>query len=374
MLAVVAACGAQPVQAPVPAKQAKPVTTKPAAPVTCSDAAVILRGTVADERNAGPMKEEAIAKSCHFDHWSSEMLTCIGSSPKPKTCLDKLSAEQRGSYRRRMATWNESFPDEVNDDVADDKDQLDYVDCGDGIGDVSQYSPVLNLKGTDKELALAMRRNAVLALCEDWSTDVRRCFERKESSERCRKMLEQDQQQDVTDRLAEIDALMTKIGTTKADCKKVVDVHYSDPRWHGKLMAFKPADKTKVKTQARALMVKTCVDEKWSDSLRGCIVANGGDACFVASGITAATWGFPPSGLPIKTGIAECDAYADTMRALLTCTSIPRQAAQAMLDTHQQAVPRYINMPAAERRQAASSCAQADAAIRQSAKSLGCAI
>jgi hypothetical protein len=377
LLAVlVGACAAQPAPAPVLVKPATKIATKPPAAVTCSDAAVILRGNVADERNAGPMKEEAIAKACLFDHWPGEVLECVGSNTQPRTCLDKLGVEQRGAYRKKMAVWNESFPDEALDEVAPvDEDKADFIECSDGIGDVSQYAPVLILKGPDRELALSMRRNAVLALCEDWSTEVRRCFERKEASGRCRGMLEPDQEQDLVDRLADIDTVMARIALAgKTDCKKVVDVHYADARWQGKLVTFKPQDKKKVIARSRAAMVKACADDKWSESLRGCIVAQGGDACFVASGITVATWGFPPSGLPIKSGIAECDAYADTLRALLTCTAIPRQAAQTMLDGHQQTVPRYLNMKPAERTEAAKSCAASDSAIHQSAKNLGCAI
>lgn len=389
LLIALAACGSQPAAKPVLVAKSAPVVVTPPAPVSCGDVAVILRGHVDDHRVAGPMKEEAIAKACLHDHWSREVLECVGNTTKPKPCLDKLGPIQKGAYRKRLASWNESFPLEpLDDDAPDvDEDHLDYVDCADAVGDVSSYAPVLGLKGTDREIAVTMRRQHVLALCEDWSKEARTCFEQAKAwasgattaIARCRVVLEPDQEQELADRLADVDALMRKIELLGKkpgafECKKVVEAHYADARWVGKLGAMKPGDRKKTIAASRAAMTRACNDEKWNASFRGCLVAQGGEACFTASGITPMTWGFPPSVLPIKTGIAECDAYGDALRALINCTAIPRQAAQTMLDGYLQVVPYYLNISAAERGQAAKSCAQADSAIRQSARSLGCTI
>ena len=379
LVVVVAACGAQPAPpAPRTLTKTPVVAPPPPAPTTCADVAVILRGKVADERAAGPMKEEAIAKACLHDKWPVEIIDCIGSTTNTRGCLDKLDPKLRATYRERLARWNDAFPDEALDEEAVD-DHLDFVDCSKAVGDASQYAPVLTLKGEDRELATALRRHHILALCEDWSTEARRCFEQLKTPDRCRTLLEPDQKQDLVDRLAEVDALMSKIAVvakkpTSFACKQVVDFHYADARWKGKLDAMKPAERKKIIAESRTRMVKACTDDRWSASLRSCVVAQGGEPCFLAAGISALTWGFPPSGIPIKTGIPECDAYGDALRALASCTAIPKQAAQTMLDGFQRVAPTYANMGAAERTAAARSCAQSDAAIRQSARSLGCTI
>jgi hypothetical protein len=369
LVVLLAACGATP--APAPPAPAKPVVVAPAPPaaVTCGDAGVILRGRVGDERAAGPMKEEAIAKACLHDKWPAEVLACVGGA-NAKSCLDKLTPAQRKSYRARIARWNDEFPDEELDDETMEN-LVDFVDCGNAIGDASQYVPVLTLKGEERELAIAMRRKRLLALCEDWSTEARRCFQDVKQPERCRTQLEPDQKRALVDRLAEVDALMAKIAATKPPvCKKLVDAHYADARWKGKLEALKPAERKKVIAASRTAMVKACTDEKWSVTVRSCVAADAGNGCFVTHG----AWGFPPNAIPIKTGIPECDLYGDVLRALVQCNQIPKPAVQAMLDAYQQTAAGYANMSAAERTTAARSCSQADSAIRQSARSLGCTI
>ena len=376
----VVACGAQPAPpAPRTLTKTPVVAPPPPAPITCGDVAVILRGKVEDERAAGPMKEVAIAKACLHDKWSTEIVDCVGSTTNTKGCLDKLDSKQRAAYRERLARWNDTFPDEALDEEAVDEDHLDFVACAKAVGDASQYAPVLTLGGEDRELATALRRHHILALCEDWSMEARRCFEQLKAPERCRTLLEPDQKQDLVDRLAEVDVLMAKVAVVAKKpasfaCKQVVGFHYADARWKGKLDAMKPPERRKLIAESRALMLKACTDDRWRASLRSCLVAQGGEQCFVAAGIGALTWGFPASAIPIKTGIPECDAYGDALRALASCTAIPNGAAQTMLDGFQRIAPTYANMGAAERTAAAKSCAQSDAAIRQSARSLGCTI
>lgn len=360
-----------------PVKPAAPpvVELGPPAPVTCGDAGVILRGHVEDEHDAGPAKEAAIAQSCLQGAWSEAVLACVGGSTEPKACLDQLADAQRAAYRVKMTRWNDEFPDEVFADAPADDDPIAFVDCGRAIGDASQYAPVLDQRGEERELATAMRRQHLLALCEDWTNEARACFEGTTQPERCRVKLAPDQQQALADRLAEVDALMVKVTAARQPtCKKVVELHYADARWAGKLDALHPRDKKKLVAESRKRMLEACAVDKWSVAVRACIAVGGGEPCFVAGGMTAQTWGFPPSAIPIKTGIAECDAYADTLRALAACTQIPRAAAQAMLDAYQQTAPAMLNLTPALRATTGSSCKQADVAIRESARSLGCTI
>jgi hypothetical protein len=373
LVLVVVACSAPPA-APV----ARPIKTivkaAPPAPVTCGDAGVILRGHVEDDRAAGPMKEAAIAQACLHDAWPAAVLACIGGTALPKACLAQLAEPQRVAYHAKLGHWADDFPDEQLDEESPD-DEVKFVDCATAVGDASQYAPVLAQKGEERELAVALRRRHLLALCEDWSTEARRCFDEVKKPESCRVLLEPDQQQDLIDRLGDVEVLMSKIGAAKTPaCKRVVEVHYADARWKGKLDAMKPGEKKKIVIESRKRMLEACVADKWTGGVRSCITVGGGDACFIAAGMSVQTWGFPPSAIPIKTGIPACDAYADALRALAGCNQIPRQAAQTMLDAYQQTAAAMANMTGATRTAAASSCKQADSAIRQSAQSLGCTI
>jgi hypothetical protein len=369
---VFVACSAPPAPAPVPRAQVHIVKTPPA-PVTCGDVGVILRGHVEDDRVAGPMKEAAIAQTCLHEQWPGDVRACIGG-PAPKGCLAKLAEPQRVAYHAKLASWAEEFPEELLDEEPTDE-HLAFIDCSMAVGDASQYAPVLVQKGEERELAVALRRQHLLALCEDWSNEARTCFDQIKQPARCRALLEPDQQRDLIDRLADVEDLMSRIAGTKAPtCKRVVEVHYADARWKGKLDAIKAGEKKKIVIESRKRMALACAAEKWTGSVRSCIAVGGGDPCFIAAGMTAHAWGFPPSAIPIKTGIPECDAYADALRALATCNQIPRQAAQAMLDAYQQSAPVMANLPANQRTATASSCKQADSAIRQSAQSLGCTI
>lgn len=339
---------------------------------------MILRGTVSDERAAGPMKEEAIAKACLHDAWAPAVIDCVGGTTAPRACLDQLDARQRAAYRTRLEQWADAFPDEELDDAELPEDEpVDFVDCAQALGDLARYEPALTIDPQHRELAVALRRHHVRALCEDWSTEVRRCFEMGHAPAQCRALLEPDQQQVLTDRLAEVDALMAKVVAVKpaaSTCKQVVALHYADAKWSGRLDGYKPAERKQLIADARVRMAKACRDEHWSASLRGCIVARGGEPCFVAAGIGAFTWGYPPSAIVMKTGIPECDAYGDAVRALAACPKLPAATAQTLLESHRQLVQALANTGTAQRGAASTACKQADAAIRQAASSVGCTI
>ena len=379
LVLVVAACGsraaAPPPSAP-PAPAPPPIAAAAPAPVTCGDAGVILRGAIDDVRDAGPDKEATIARACLHDAWPREVIDCVGSSRTPRDCLARLTPEQTTGYRKRMLAWFDEYPDEEvdleDDEVLAEVD--DFVDCQRGIGDVAQYDPIVTVTGKPRELVISLRRYHLLALCEHWPDDVRRCHADGKRPAVCRTLLDPDDEQDVVDRLAEVDAVRARVAAQKTPptCERVVKTHYADARWKGALAQRKPAERARMIAQSRKLMLEACKRESWSEHVRACITATGGDACFHASNL--APWTYPPSALPIKTGIAECDAYGDTLRALARCTQIPRQAVQTMLDSYQRAAGAYATLPPAQRTATAAGCKRSDEAIRQSAQSLGCTI
>ena len=377
LVLLVAACGSQaaaprPAPTPPPAPIAIDTAARPA-PVTCGDAGVLLRGAVDDERDAGPEKEAAIANACLHHEWSREVIDCVGSSTTPRDCLARLTPAQSALYRKQLVSWLDAYPDEELDE---DHEELveKYVECRHGIGDVLQYAPAVSATGTQRELAVSLRRYHLLELCEDWDQDVRQCFNEGKAPTVCRVLLEADEERAVVDTLVDIDAVLARVAARKGPptCDRVVKTHYANARWKGVLAKLKPAVRARVIAESRKRMRAACSSEAWSETVRACIVADAGEACFHASGI--ATWGFPPSAVAIKTGITECDAYGDALRALVKCKSIPRKAAQSMLDSFQREAAVYANMSGPQRMAAASSCRHSDATIRQSAKSLGCTI
>jgi len=379
---VTAACGSS---APPPAPVAAParVAVAPPAPVTCGDAGVILRGPVADERDAGPAKEAAIARACLHGAWSAEVLACVGTSVTPAACLDQLAAAQRTGYHAQLLAWNDEFPDEELLEDVSDAIAPEPVECAVAIGDVATLAPAITTPGVLGDLPLALRRNRVLALCERWATPVRGCFADGTPAEDCRGQLPVDQQQALTDALAELDRLVGKATMFAArpasiGCKQVVAAHYTDAAWTGKLAALGPATRKPLIAASRAQMIKACTADAWSVQLRACIVAAapGPDAaCFAATPETTATaWGFPALGLLTKTGIPACDAWGDALRALARCPQIPTAATQAMLDAFQQTAAALASTAPADRAARVNACKQADAAVRQSATAVGCAI
>lgn len=198
------------------------------------------------------MKEAAIARACLHDKWPREVVDCVGSSVHPKPCLEKLADEQRAAYAKKLLAWVDAYPDEKLDlDAPPEPEEID-VACADGVGDVAQYTPAIT--SSRRALAIALRKQRVLELCEDWEMSVRACFQAGKPPAMCRRLLDPDQEQELADKLDEVDALLAK--AVKAP----------------------PCSALKAK--------KRCVDEKWSDDLRACLGAGGGDACFEATGVT----------------------------------------------------------------------------------------
>jgi hypothetical protein len=388
VLLLVAGCAkSAPVAAPVAAAPPAPAP-KPAA-VTCGDAGVLLRGTVDDQKQAGPAKEAAIAHTCKLEKWSAELLRCVGEKPQAKPCLEKLTPAQRSAYDQALAAWNEAYPDESLEEggeYADMGGDDTYIDCSDAIQDVSGFAPAVTLTGDDRAFVLEQRKEALVVLCEDWEHDRRTCFRdlavggmasNTTAVDACRAQLDPVQARAVTDKLSEIDRLGAKVAALKKnaashDCKKVVAVHYADAQWKGKLDAVKGADRTRAIAESRTRMTKACTDDKWSPNMRACIVAGGGDACFTS--VPASAWGFPAAGVFVKIGIPECDAYAETMKALDACTAMPQEQRDAIKRSWTYLSSSWANLTPERRGATATACKQVDDSIRRTVSSAGCKI
>jgi hypothetical protein len=379
--------------APVVAPTAPPPAPapKPAA-VTCGDAGVLLRGLVDDQRRAGPAKEAAIASTCKAEQWAAEILGCVGEKPQARPCLDKLTAAQRTAYDQALAAWNDAYPDEMleeSDEDDDDDDGMDtYIDCSDAIQDVTGFSPAVTLTGDSRDYLLALRKDALMDLCEDWEYDQRACFRDLAEGgvaanaiavDACRAQLDPAHAKAVTDKLAELDKLGAKVAALKKnpashDCKKVVATHYADAAWKGKMDAVKGRDRAKAIAESRTRMTKACTDVKWSPNMRACIVAGGADTCFTAGSSSSSSWSFPAVGVFVKSGIPECDAYAATIKALDACTAMPQSQRDAIKRSWGYLSATWASVPPERKASTATSCKQVDDSIRRAVTSAGCKI
>lgn len=372
-----------PVAAPAPKPAPKP------AQVTCADAGVLLRGTVDDQKQAGPAKEAVIARTCKHEKWPAAVLGCVGDSPEARPCLARLTPEQRTAYDDALMAWNETYPDEMLEETYEDGDDLgmdSYIDCTDAIQDVTGFSPAVTLAGDARDYVLELRREALLALCEDWPYESRACFRDLANEGRagsaaavdaCRAGLEAGYARDVTDKLAELDKLGAKVAALKKnaashDCRKVVAAHYADAAWKGKIDAVKGAARAKAIAESRQRMTKACTDDKWAPNMRACIVAGGGDTCFTA--VPASMWSFPAVGVLVSSGIPECDAYAATMKAVEACTALPQSQRDAIKRTWSYLNVSWASTPPERRAATATSCKSVDESMRRSAANAGCKI
>ncbi|MCW5806808.1 MAG: hypothetical protein KIT31_30905 [Deltaproteobacteria bacterium] len=385
LILLTVACGPKAVAPPV--QVAEPPAPRSAGPaqVTCADAAVLLRGTVED-RVAGTQKEQLITRSCVDDKWPAAVLACVGGQAQAGTCLDQLAEGQRDAYGRRLATWLDAHPNESLDRAQtgwEPPPPPRLYTCHDGLGDPALYAPEVTLTGADRDFVVGMRKAAIFSQCtvNAWEQDALRCLQDPAAVQTCRGKLSPASHQALADELARVDAQATKTFEARKkpanlDCKKVVLAHYADAAWVGKLTDYKPADRAKAIADSRAAMTKACVDEKWDELARACVVGLGGaqPACFAASGRSSARWSFPALEVSFHTGIAECDVMLGHLHAMSTCDKAPQQMRDSYQQSTVQLVEAYRTMTPDVKANAHVQCKAIEDALQQAARTLGCAL
>ena len=135
----------------------------------------------------------------------------------------------------------------------------------------------------------------------------------------------------------------------------------------------KGAERKKVIAQSRKNMTKACTEESWPAAERACMLGDGGEACYGVSG-RATRWGFPAAGVLVKTGIAECDDYGESLVKLAACDKLPESSRRSLLESYTMHAVYMLKATGDERAGAGAACKAAGDAIRQSGASLGCAI
>lgn len=355
---------------------------------------MILRGSVEKPKTAGPAKEAALASACLVDHWSQDVLDCIGREPDGASCLSRLDAAAQASLNNKLKAWAEAHDGETADVIGEAAVPEAELDCVSSLGDLAAYAPALMRKGEERDFAVALRRSAVMALCDTgWDNAVKVCFASQPSPEPCRAKLDVWVQQAMAMGMTEVDLLLVKIDTAKAkppatyDCKAVVASHYSDAAWKGKAEVAKnpkatrvelatiAADRKRLIADSRKLMLDACTGEAWNATARACEIINGGDACSQGIGHEP-RWGFPAAGLVQRTGIPECDVYVSVTLALNKCDKFPQASKDALrqsLDAQRAGWNAALGDPTT-RGAIAYACNQGEQAIRQAASAMGCAI
>jgi len=324
------------------------------------------------------------------------VLMCVASKAVPTECLSALTPAQVTSYEEKLAAWHEKYGyggeedgveggEEGGNAGMDDPpppEEEDWVACEDAVKHADVWLPPVTVSGDDKTFAVGLRTRELVKLCnsDEWTTEVRSCM--AAASEKtivvCTTQLDATQQKAVTTKLAETDKLAAKSIKLAAKpaavaCKKVVAVHYSDAKWKPELAEAKGAQRKKLIAESRTKMTKACTDEKWPAAERGCMVGEGGDACYGVAG-RASRWGFPAAGVLVKTGIVECDDYGETLTKLAACDKLPEGSRGALLESYTMAAVYWLKATGDDRASAGAACKAAGDAIRQSGISLGCAI
>ncbi len=369
LLVLVAACGATST-APTTTVANKPAPPAPAV-ATCAEAAVLLRGEVdSDDKQLGPSKEVAIANTCVMSKWTPEVLSCVASAPDHAGCLAKLTEPQRAAYDTAIAPFNEDTATLTGGEEDDPPPPPpeEYVDCEEAITDVTGFATIVSKDAGDREFELALRKKGLIAECnKGWSITTRKCLTAATDPAAigaCAATLEADEAAGLKTRINDQDALIAKIAAARKkpatiECKKVVAVHYGDAMWKDKLAEQKPADKKRAIDESRKLMTAACTSEKWTATVRACVVVGGGDDCMPKE------WRYPAGGVMLPLGIPECDAYGAAILKLRSCPSVPKESVDAMLDGFTQMASITGNMPAESRKAIADACKQATPLIEQ---------
>jgi hypothetical protein len=361
LFAVLAACGgtSRPAQVPAPTPPAQP------AQPTCDEVGIILRGSVEDrDAGAGPAKEKAIAESCRRERWSIRVIACVAGTPVPSDCIKQLTAEQKQRYDERLGDWERHFaPDE----------SAGYQDpppptCTEAIDNAEYLDPPIDDTSPEHDWELATRKRVLLAMCEHdaWSEETKTCWRDSLSVDRTVCQVDPG----VHTRVLALRDLANSIATLrktpkKLDCAKVVEHHYGDTTWKGKLPDQKPAERKKRIAESRTQMLDACRAENWDETIRACVIADGDDdECFGAP-----RWGYPVAAMVV---IPECIDYAAAVNDLAQCAAVPQATRDALRDAVKSLDSATSSATPDMRATLATGCKAGADAVRQMASSYGC--
>lgn len=420
-LVVLAGCGSKATPRPTPSNDKGETPTAIAVPAaSCEGVAKLLikeRGfgaiPKASHEAARRGGEAQVVAACTDDQWSTEVLSCMASRPSPASCLGQLDPYQQRSYEMQLENWEPKWvrggmggskygggddPCGGGGDPcgfgygggAGGQPREEWISCEDSLGDVVSFDPAIKANAPDHDLAVDIRRSAVMRACDlTWSNDDKKCFgvaKDAGSVAACRTKLAEPSKHALGNILIESQARLAQLTSLKKnakaiECKAVTVAHYNDDQVRGKVLSLAPAERKRVIAESKEKMAATCTSEKWPAAQRACMVLARGRTlelgeCFPGNDkyTMMYKWGIPGPGVMFKTGILECDELGDLVKKIATCTSIEADLRQSLLDSLGSQLAMYLDVPASSRLEVGKRCKETQDIYRQGAKERGCSI
>lgn len=375
-----------------------PVTSAPPAAKTsltsCADVGVLL-SAVADDGTGTRRTDHAkdIERACSKGHWPRKMVDCIGASTGDdiNACIEKLNENQQIVWNQLQAKWAQEidaaamyggqygyqYPQVVG--VTGDVRAPVVIDCTSAIGDAGRFPPAVGPTDGDRSFTDALRTWSLNQSCgTSWPDTLKSCLTNAAGADEVKTCMTTfaEVSKDISARVIAMDALMKRTKERRRggdmSCSAAVATHYADANWKGKApQTTKPEERRKMMADSRTKMTKACSDESWSDDLRSCIAADGGDACFAAAGVPN-SWSYPAGGVFGSTGIPECDAYASELVKMQTCTGIPQATRDALKQSLESGLDMFKNIPPDQRPMYVDTCRQWVQSVKNMEMSAGC--
>ncbi len=229
--------------------------------------------------------------------------------------------------------------------------------------------------------ATALRKHRLVDACNNdgWNEHVKECFQKATDADHvttCMHKLNDNAQTGAQTAVLAALELATKTFDARTKpptiaCPKVVATHYSDALWKDKLTKIKPAQKKTAVTASRAKMTKACTADKWTPTLRACLIANGDfpECSMMPSGVDP--WGYPAFGVIVPTGVAACDKYLGGLAKLAECPGAKdmRDTLYAMISS---ATSTVSEMNDESRKLMSEACTQGSEALAAEFKQFDC--
>ncbi len=417
LASILIGCGATP--APPP-KQAPPppppvAVVKPPPPQPCEVAAQVLvkehhidKIPEAKREQARRAGEAEVVAACLDDQWPTAAIDCMSARAAPSSCFGQLEAMQERRINRDLDGWERKWSKPAEgagyggDTYGGDSDishmpkmtpppREEWISCEPSIGDPANYDPVIKPDAVDHDYAVKVRRDLLHDTCNmRWSNTDKKCFGAAQTPAAvatCRANLDEASRNAIANSIADAAGKLVRVAALKKNanaisCKAVSLVRYSDDAWAGKLATLPAAERTRLITESRAKMVATCTADKWTAMERACIVVGGGRRememtdCFRDShgGMMMFRWGFPPSGVIYKSGIADCDALGEIIKKLAACDKIDKDQRTSISDMFSMQLAMWSDVAPDRRAEVAKQCKESQRMYSDHGREKGCAM
>jgi hypothetical protein len=286
ILVLAAACGSTvpapppPVLANKPPVKATPAPAPPPAPhvATCDEVGAVL---------AGKMPADAIALTCSQFEWSDAVRTCVTTNAEPTTCLEDLSGHQRNALMGVLESATEAAAP---------------ASCDLAIWKIDDWPPALRDDAPERSWLDGARIEVAIHDCKQgWPQELITClteaYEKDKTLDCLAYRMDDAAREALTKKLRALEKVAEKIGKAKSspakvDCTNVVDVHYRDAKWKGRLPGVKADERKRLIEKSRELLLETC-ERTYSEDERACVVVTGElvPPCF--DDHHASLWGYP---------------------------------------------------------------------------------